>query len=298
MLSDASLGLMRDVFEKPALFSAAHRITRRVVQWGRNAVPVELEHSAAVVSERELLGEVEHAFKQRGLSAGSQGTFMIFRHSSPAGGGCRALLWFTYRPCRHGLPAGRSRLSNLLGRIRRGWQAHLDPEFGRLRLASRGWRFTQNASSGEYVDCRTNRSITEPSAEFSAKPAHRDAAWRPGLARLRHRGPSLRSDRWGRHRACGPRSNSRSRGGKSHMERRHANEFLRHYEARLILGFQRHLTATLSFYRSGHGGPWWDGEVALLRQGVEWCARQMHTYDGFRYQLRRFDLMSIDNNRP
>jgi hypothetical protein len=78
MLSDAALGLMRDVFEKAALLSAAHRITRRVVQWGRNAVPVELEHSAAVVSERELLGEVEHALKQRGLPAGSQGTFTIF----------------------------------------------------------------------------------------------------------------------------------------------------------------------------------------------------------------------------
>jgi flavin-dependent dehydrogenase len=78
----------------------------------------------------------------------------------------------------------------------------------------------------------------------------------------------------------------------------HVNDLLRHYEARLILGFQRHLAAALSFYRSGYGGPWWDGEAGLLRQGVEWCADQMHACDGFRFQLRGFDLMSIDNNRP
>jgi flavin-dependent dehydrogenase len=75
-------------------------------------------------------------------------------------------------------------------------------------------------------------------------------------------------------------------------------ELLRHYEARLILGFQRHLAASLNFYQSGHSGPWWDSEAALLRQGMEWCAGRMQTHSGFRYQLRRFDLLSIDNHRP
>src|SRR5580704_2744059 len=65
MLSEAALGLMRDVFEKPALLRSAHRITQRVVLWGPNAEPKPFAHSAVVVSEHELLENLE-----LGLDAG------------------------------------------------------------------------------------------------------------------------------------------------------------------------------------------------------------------------------------
>jgi 2-polyprenyl-6-methoxyphenol hydroxylase-like FAD-dependent oxidoreductase len=75
-------------------------------------------------------------------------------------------------------------------------------------------------------------------------------------------------------------------------------ELLHHYEARLILGFQRHLASSLNFYQPGHGGSWWQTESALLTQGLEWCAGQMRDHSEFRYQLRGFDLMRIDNHQP
>ena len=59
MLSEAALALIRDVFETPNLFRRAHRITSRSVSWGRGAEPVSLAHAAVVVSERELLSELE-----------------------------------------------------------------------------------------------------------------------------------------------------------------------------------------------------------------------------------------------
>jgi hypothetical protein len=74
-----------------------------------------------------------------------------------------------------------------------------------------------------------------------------------------------------------------------------AQELLRHYEARLIAGFQRHLATCLDFYRSGHGGIWWEQEVASSHQGLEWCAGKLRGYGRFRYQLNGFELRSIDN---
>src|ERR1700712_4090167 len=58
LLSDAAITLLRDVFERPALFRNCHRIEKRVVAWGPGAEAVELAHSGAVVSEEELLSAV------------------------------------------------------------------------------------------------------------------------------------------------------------------------------------------------------------------------------------------------
>jgi 2-polyprenyl-6-methoxyphenol hydroxylase-like FAD-dependent oxidoreductase len=71
---------------------------------------------------------------------------------------------------------------------------------------------------------------------------------------------------------------------------------LRHYEARLMLGFQRHLATSLEFYQSGNRGSWWDRESAFLQNGLEWCAARMVGFTEFRYQLRGFELTPIDKN--
>src|SRR5579871_4800572 len=60
MLSEAAVSLIRDVFGNPGLYRRAHPITRRVVKWGKNAEAAALDHSAVVVSEAELLRELEN----------------------------------------------------------------------------------------------------------------------------------------------------------------------------------------------------------------------------------------------
>jgi len=64
-----------------------------------------------------------------------------------------------------------------------------------------------------------------------------------------------------------------------------------------LAGFQRHLATSMDFYRSGNGGVWWDGERALLQQGLDWCSGKRDSYGAFRYRLDGFDLRSIDNTQ-
>jgi len=55
MLSNAALALIRDVFGRPSLFLEWPCIQRRMVAWGNAAGPIDLAHSAVVVSENVLL---------------------------------------------------------------------------------------------------------------------------------------------------------------------------------------------------------------------------------------------------
>lgn len=73
-----------------------------------------------------------------------------------------------------------------------------------------------------------------------------------------------------------------------------ASGLLRHYESRLVAGFQRHLLNSRDFYRSGDRGPWWAGELALLEQGLQWCGEKLHAFGEFRYRLSGYDLSLID----
>ena len=55
MLSEPAQALIREIFDREHLFRDLPRIRKRIVAWGRSANPVELEHSAVVVSEKLLL---------------------------------------------------------------------------------------------------------------------------------------------------------------------------------------------------------------------------------------------------
>jgi len=73
-----------------------------------------------------------------------------------------------------------------------------------------------------------------------------------------------------------------------------AQELCSHYEARLTMGFQRHLEASLEFYQAGNSGPWWKREVASLEHGLEWCSGKLSKHGRFRYRLDGFELKPID----
>src|SRR5580658_10184604 len=63
LLGDQALALIRDIFDQPNLFADLPRIRKRIVAWGQdawgpNAAPLEIEHSAVVVSEKLLLDAI------------------------------------------------------------------------------------------------------------------------------------------------------------------------------------------------------------------------------------------------
>jgi hypothetical protein len=296
MLSDAALALIQDVFEKPGLFGTAHRITRRVVQWGRHAGPLELEHSAAVLSEAELLHELEQELPD--TAATGETSYTIFASRPlPADAVEHCFGSRTASATRIGLRNSSDSAACWIESLDDGW-LFLIPN-----STDFGWLLSVGASPEMMLQRSTLiagriASSSELSARFPASPRIVSPLGGSGWLACGTAGIAFDP-------ICGD--------GTAHAVREailasavvkaiwsggDAGALLRHYEARLLLGFQRHLAASLSFYQSGYGGSWWDQEAALLRQGIEWCAGRMQTHAGFLYQLRGFDLMSIDNNRP
>jgi hypothetical protein len=281
MLGGAAISMMRDVFAVPDLFSAAHRIRKRVVSWGANAEPITLDHSAIVVSEQELLAPF----------------------GSPASADSFEADWtvITSRP----LPE--SSLEHQFGsRTARALPVSLtgDPATCWIESLDAGWLFLIPNSEkaawllavGAKPEALLEESwvispqLTLTGKEASAFPAH---------PRIMH---PLVGNNWV---ACGSAAmafDPLCGDGTANAVReailaaaviRYGPEALAHYEARLIAGFQRHLATCVGFYQSGGSGPWWRAEIAALQAGLEWCAVKSRTYGPYRYQLKGFDLLPV-----
>jgi hypothetical protein len=298
MLSDAAVTLIRDVFDRADLFVNAPRISRRVVQWGKNTEPLTLAHSAVVVSERELLHELEQGeLEQRpdltGEAAVKETDFTIFAS----------------RP----LPpetVEHSFGTRIASAAKVEMKETSDSESCWIESLEEGWLFLipNGAESGWLlsVGCGLQSiaqrsrliaeriaSIGDPAGEFPASPRIVSPLCGPDWLACGTAGMAFDP-------LCGDGTAhavreailasavvlGMSRGGD-------AQELRAHYQARLIMGFQRHLAACRDFYQTGSAGPWWDQELESLRQGLEWCAGKLRKHGGFRYQLSGFELKAI-----
>jgi hypothetical protein len=299
MLSDAALALMRDVFERPDLFHAAPRITRRVVKWGGNAEPVAFDHAAVVVSERELLGELAQETDLLAEPTSDESDFTIIAS----------------RP----LPA--DTVEHCFGsRIALAAPVHLkdarDSASCWIESLEDGWLFLiPNALESGWllsVGCPLD-AIPERSSLIAGRIALMSGASGqfPASPRIVSPlcGPGLRGLGWLACGTAGVAFDPICGDGTAHAVREailavavvraistggDPKELLCHYEARLTAGFHRHLATCLEFYRSGNGGPWWEKELDFLQRGLKWCAHRLHGYGEFRYRLDGFDLSSID----
>ena len=296
MLSEAALTLLRDVFERPDLYRRAHRISRRVVQWGPVAEVSTFEHHAIVVSEAELLSELEESPQAPGWPKKHSSDFTIFA-SRPLPDGseehCFGSRTAFAAPVR--LKDSRDSASCWIESLDDGW-LFLIPN-----AVESGWLLSVGCSP-EALEERSRliaarvASLGEPAGEFSASP--RIASPLCGSGWLACGTAGLAFDP-----ICGDGTAHAVReailaaavvkaisGGEDEAQ------LLRHYEARLVAGFQRHLMTSMDFYRSGNSGPWWDQELALAGRGLEWCAGRANDLGPFRYRLSGFELHSIDNN--
>jgi hypothetical protein len=66
---------------------------------------------------------------------------------------------------------------------------------------------------------------------------------------------------------------------------------LEHYQSRLRLAFERHVTLCRSYYTSAARGVWWDREIGLLDRGLEWV--RARAAKEWKYRLQGFDLVAI-----
>jgi hypothetical protein len=289
MLGHAALSLIREIFERPDLFRTAPRITRRVVQWGPNAEPLTLEHSAIVVSEHELLSELEQAVEP----ARGPTDFTIFA-SRP----------LPLEPVEHSFgsriaSAAKIRLKDerdsescWMESLGQGWLFLIPVATDSGWLLSVGGTPEANLKASTLIVERI-ASAGDESGIFAASPRIVSPLCGPDWLACGTAGMAFDP-------ICGD--------GTAHAVREAilasaaargiaaggaTGELLAHYQARLILGFQRHLAACRDFYASGGVGPWWDKERESLCQGMRWCAGKMAEHGSFRYQLNGFELKKI-----
>lgn len=283
LLGDQALALIRDVFEKPALFDKAPRIQKRVVKWGANA-PIEVEHSAVTVSEQTLLDAI--------------------RPSLPHG--AREFDWtiLAAQP----LPKGMSE-HNFGARLASALQVTLKDGVDRascwIESLSDGWLFlvpgwllavgapTETLLAKSRVIAPEITQIGASSGEFPAYARIASPLCAPGWL------------------ACGTAAMAFDPicgDGTAHAVREAilasaviralakggpTDDLLSHYETRLTAGFQRHLVLCRQFYSTGASSPLWRDELAAIDRGIDWCRGALASHANYRYQLRGFELEAV-----
>jgi hypothetical protein len=288
MLGEQALALIRDVFERPDLFTDLPRISKRVVAWGPDAQPLTVEHSAVVVSEDVLLDAIRPP-----LPPADAGRWTIF----------------AARPLPR--PTSENRFGSRLAHIAPvKLHEHAEPGVCWIESLADGWLFLipQTPASGwllaigaapEFLVGQSKvvaaqiREIGSPMAEV------------PAYARIAE---PLGGPDW---LACGTAAmtfdpicgdgtaqaireailaaaviRALANGGD-------AGGLLAHYEARLTAGFRRHLQLCLGYYQSGGTTPLWRAEFEAIDCGIQWCDARLATHMAFRYRLRGFELEAV-----
>ena len=286
LLSASALALLRDVFGNGSLLQDAYQITRRVVAWNRGAPPVTLPHSAVVVSEELLL---RGALPELGL--GSQQQDYTVYAASPLPEGVTVHGFGTRRAVSCAVALRRKTLEGTcwMESLAGGWLFLVQDGPGS------GWLLCVGGSIDELLPQSqlVREQIDERSpivATFAAYPRIASALAAPGW--LTCGTAAMAFDP-----ICGDGTAYAVREGilasavvAGLSQGGDAEALLRHYQARSIAGFRRHLELCREFYNTGYGGAWWTEELASIEQGIAWCALEQRSHSPFQFRLNGFAL--------
>jgi hypothetical protein len=279
MLGDAAQQLIRDIFERDHLFRGLPKITRRIVAWGAHQ-PVELDHSAVMVSEEFLLDSLGPV---PDLQQGDAD--WTIRAAPP-------------------LPASTHRFgSRMAVPMAVELKATAQPGACWVESVEDGWLFLLPGwllAVGEHP-LEKSKLVKEQIARFDSTTIQFPAS--PRMA------APLSGERWI---ACGSAAmafDPLCGDGTAHAVREailasaviraaargeEPGPLLAHYEARLTAGFERHLAQCRGFYRSGGSGAWWTAEAAAVELGLAWCGRKLNDHGPFRYRLNGLELSGLE----
>jgi len=291
LLTPGALGLIRDVFGAGELVGNSHRIRRRIVAWGPHARPLTLDHSAAVISEDELLQSLQERDSASNNSRADHGAWSVFAS--------RPLPPAAIEHAFGSRPAFTAQVNlKKTSDSEACWIESLDE--GWLFLISCAERCGLLLSVGFEPDRLLSRSILiarhieDVSSLVSRFPAYpRIVSPLCGPGWLACGSAAMAFDP-----ICGD--------GTAHAIRQailaaaviraassnEKDQLLSHYEARLTAGFQRHLMLCRQFYASGGDGAWWRAELEALESGIAWCDAKL-SGARFNYQLDGFDLQRV-----
>jgi hypothetical protein len=277
MLSAAAQHLIRDVFERQDLFRDLPVIRKRIVAWGSG--PVELDHSAVVVSEEVLLERlgmisceadagwtictappfpahaVEHRFGSRTASAVAVELTATARTDA-----CwiEALEdgWLFLNS--GWLIAVGATPEKLLGKSRLVGEQIARVEDATVQFPASPRMIVPQGGDG-WISCGSAAMSFDPLCGDGTAHAVREAILASAVIRAAEQGED-------------------------------ATMLLRHYESRLSYGFQRHLAECLKFYSTGGGGVWWRSQQESIARGLLWGGERIEGRGPSPYRLIGFEL--------
>jgi hypothetical protein len=267
MISSATQALVEDVFGRTGIFGGAAKISKRVVRWGEAAEIVEMPHSAVVISEADLVGQL-------GICGAPNSACRVDNHVDTICFGARLATAFPV--------VGKTTDACWIESVDRGWLFLLP-----------GWLLAVGEASLDQSKLITGQitSIGEPVGRFPAYPRISDPLC--GDDWLACGSAAMTFDP-----ICGDGVGNAIReailataviraSAQGEVESLHA-----HYRTRLTAGFLKHLELCRPFY-AACSGDWWVGELKLLDEGIAWCREQLRNAPPFRYRLEGFDLKMV-----
>jgi hypothetical protein len=290
VLGDQALGLIRDVFDAPNLLAGQPHVDRRLVAWGPDAEAVSVPHSGVAVSEAALLAALP--VFQPHEAADEPSDFVI--HAAAPLGALHTQMRFGARraaaqPVRLTDPADHA--SCLIESLEGGWL------FVAPTGAGDGWLLAVGADpdlllAGSRVVAPRIEVAGPAAGAFDSSPRLSDPPCGDGWL-------ACGTAAVGFDPICGDGVANAvreailaaavivaiDRGGEPAA-------LLGHYQAMLTAAMRRHLGLCATFYRSGHGGPWWASELDALAHGHDWCTQRLAAAGDPKYQLRGFDLVA------
>jgi hypothetical protein len=296
MVSARTQRLLCDVFQNDDLFHGLPRVEARIVAWGAGSERRRFEHSAVVVSELELLqrlnADTRHTLSAGPGSRGEEGwTIIASRPRSAYTGqhsfGSRTASVFAV-DLREQMEASACWIESLAC----GWLFLLPASSGRGWLLSVGDTH-QSLLSDSHLIAPQIGGVIRTVGEFPAYPVLNEPLCGPQW--LACGNAALAFDP-----LCGDGTGNAAREAilaaaiiRAAVRGEPEERLLAHYRARLIAGFARHLRLCSEFYSAGRGGPWWDAELELIRQGIEYCNREIAQAPPPGFRLEGFELRAV-----
>jgi hypothetical protein len=270
LLSSQTVALLAEIFPSAELAAVGHPIQKRVVAWGEAAEPINLPHSALVISETDLLSRL-WAQVPRLLQSPTSG--WKFLSSGASGLPQQAFGTRVASVARAVLKRDADQSACWIESVGSGW----------LFLLPRGENEAATLIAvGETPDVLLGQSrmiaglidaLDGPPTEFAAYP--RIAVPLCGEGWLACGAAAIGFDP-----LCGEGTGNAARQAylataliAAVREGEPVEDLLAHYTSRQMHGFLRHLQICLGFYQSGGSGAFWQSEAALLEQGIEWAWR-------------------------
>ena len=293
MVSARTQQLLRDVFHREDLFQGLPRVNARVVAWGECSQPRRFEHSAIVVSERELLERLDWGGPRKDQIPGHTPSWTVFasrplpESTAVKHFGARVASVFAVDLAEISEPC-----TCWIESLACGWLFLLPGPRGT------GWLLAVGAEAGSLLSnsrliARQIQSVNCPAGEFPAYPAMSVPLCGPQW--LACGSAALAFDPM-----CGDGAGNAIREAilavaviRAAERGCREEQLLDHYRTRLVAGFSRHLQLCHQFYSAGRGGPWWDAELELLRDAIEYCRREMDNAAPPRFRLQQFDLAAL-----